>query len=49
MPTEEESTDKALELVEEIVQRFRPIEQLLTLCGRQIQECRASLCADGLK
>jgi|GEM_PF-2556836 len=33
MPTEAGSNDKALELVEEIVQRFRPIEQLFDVMG----------------
>ncbi|KHK01337.1 hypothetical protein [Desulfovibrio sp. TomC] len=33
MPTEAESNDKALELVEQIIQRFRPIEQLFDVMG----------------
>ena len=33
MPTEAESNDKALELVEEIVERFRPIEHLFDVMG----------------
>jgi hypothetical protein len=33
MPIEAESNDKALELVEEIVQRFRPIEHLFDVMG----------------
>lgn len=33
MPTEAGSNDKALELVEQIIQRFRPIEQLFDVMG----------------
>lgn len=33
MPTDAESNDKTPELVEDIVQRFRPIEQLFDVMG----------------
>ncbi|WP_043599778.1 hypothetical protein [Solidesulfovibrio magneticus] len=33
MPTDAESNDKTLELAEEIIQRFRPIEQLFDVMG----------------
>jgi len=33
MPTEAESNDKALELIEEIIQRFQPIEDLFDVMG----------------
>jgi len=33
MPTEAESNDKTLEVVEEIIQRFQPIEHLFDVMG----------------
>ena len=33
MPTDAESNNKTLELVEDIAQRFRPIEQLFDIMG----------------
>jgi hypothetical protein len=33
MPTEAESNDKTLELIEEIIQRFQPIEDLFDVMG----------------